>query len=313
MRLEQLEYFVRIVECHSFNKASQKLHITQPALTNAVRALEEELGLTLLIRGKKGVLPTSCGVRVYEDCKELLAGLSAKTAAWKALGTEVEEGGAVPLVAIPSACNYLVEGILPRIRAELKNIDIILHEATSYEFYDFLREGGARIGVTAFMDEERERELNRYKSLGFCGEALLEDEYRVFISTEHPLAAKEELGTEDCGGLEFATYSNQYKRPDSIFRMAARQMRVAGCHYLNSRESIMQMIAQNKAAGLFLHRMTQNNWYVRNGLICAKAVRGVRLLPSRHYLMFLEGDELDPAGKRVVGFIREHYAEAAEE
>ena len=53
MRLEQLQYFVQIVECHSFNKASQKLHITQPALTNAVKALEEELGVLLLVRGKE--------------------------------------------------------------------------------------------------------------------------------------------------------------------------------------------------------------------------------------------------------------------
>ena len=51
MRLEQLQYFVQIVECHSFNKASQKLHITQPALTNAVKALEEELGVLLLVSG----------------------------------------------------------------------------------------------------------------------------------------------------------------------------------------------------------------------------------------------------------------------
>ena len=53
MRLEQLQYFVQIVECHSFNKASQKLHITQPALTNAVKALEEELGVLLLVRGRE--------------------------------------------------------------------------------------------------------------------------------------------------------------------------------------------------------------------------------------------------------------------
>ena len=163
--------------------------------------------------------------------------------------------------------------------------------------------------MTAFIDEERERELARYRGMGFAGDALLEDEYRVFLSSEHPLAAKDELTSEDCGRLEFATYSNQYNRPDSIFSSAARQMRVTGCHYLNSRESIMQVIAQNRAAGLFLHRMTRNNWYVRNGLICAKAVHGLRLLPSRHYLMYLE-DGLNIPERRVADFIREHYGNA---
>ena len=54
MRLEQLQYFVQVVESHSFNKASQKLNITQPALTNALRALEEELGVQLLVRSHRG-------------------------------------------------------------------------------------------------------------------------------------------------------------------------------------------------------------------------------------------------------------------
>ena len=93
MRLEQLQYFVQIVECHSFNKASQKLHITQPALTNAVKALEEELGVLLLVRGKQGVVPTSRGVRVYEDCRELLTELNAKNSGVEGFrnGKEKEE------------------------------------------------------------------------------------------------------------------------------------------------------------------------------------------------------------------------------
>lgn len=61
MRLEQLQYFVQVVESHSFNRAAQHLNITQPALTNSIRALEEELGVQLLIRSRRGCVPTSWG------------------------------------------------------------------------------------------------------------------------------------------------------------------------------------------------------------------------------------------------------------
>ena len=54
MRLEQLQYFVQVVESHSFNKAAQKLNITQPALTNAIRSLEEKLDVQLLVRSRRG-------------------------------------------------------------------------------------------------------------------------------------------------------------------------------------------------------------------------------------------------------------------
>ena len=73
MRLEQLQYFVQIVECHSFNKASQKLHITQPALTNAVKALEEELGVRLFRREERPVGLTEAGELLYSRWRPLLA------------------------------------------------------------------------------------------------------------------------------------------------------------------------------------------------------------------------------------------------
>lgn len=59
MRLEQLQYFVQIVENRSFNKAAQKLFVTQPALTSSMNQLEEELGVRLLVRTKRGVSPTA--------------------------------------------------------------------------------------------------------------------------------------------------------------------------------------------------------------------------------------------------------------
>ena len=43
MKLDQLRYFVKVVESHSFNQAAKELYMTQPALTASIRAFEEEL------------------------------------------------------------------------------------------------------------------------------------------------------------------------------------------------------------------------------------------------------------------------------
>lgn len=75
MRLELLHYFVQIVESRSFNKAAARLFLTQPALTNAMNALEGELGTRLLVRSHKGVVPTAHGAVVYEDCRRILGEL----------------------------------------------------------------------------------------------------------------------------------------------------------------------------------------------------------------------------------------------
>lgn len=309
MRLEQLQYLVGIIDSGSFNKAAQALHITQPALTSAVKALENELGVSLLIRSSRGVLPTAYGRYIYEDGKELLREWRTRTEAWKARAGQGEApSGVTPVVAIPTACNYIMEEIVYPLQARSQPIAISLHETRPDEMYAFLKQGRARIGITAFLLREKEAMLSQYHKLHFKTRRLLEDEYRVFLSARHELANKEVLTAEDCRGLSFATYSSEYNNPGGLFQTAMTRFSPQNVYYLNSHESIMAMIAQNKAAGFFLHRMTRNNWYMKNGLVCAKAVEGERLLPSEHYLLWLGQDALSGDEKTVVDFILRHYA-----
>lgn len=310
MRLEQLQYFVQVVESHSFNKAAQKLNITQPALTNAIRSLEEELGVQLLVRSRRGCVPTAWGVRIYEDCKSLLAELTAKIASWKQPDTGGGEPVFVPVVAIPSACNYLTEHVFSSMKQALPLVDVVLHEAVVYELSSFLQQGKAHVGVTAFSEDEADRLIAQYREMGFVSEPLMKDEYYVFISSRHPLARKESLTVQDCSTLKLATYSNQMLKRNQLFQKKIFEViGITQYVYVNSRENIMQMVAQNKAAGCFLHRMSAYSWYVTNGLIRALPVEGMHLMPSSHYLIHLESSALSPAERQVVDFIRRHYGE----
>ncbi len=310
MRLEQLQYFVQVVESHSFNKASQKLNITQPALTNALRALEEELGVQLLVRSHRGCVPTAWGVRIYEDCKSLLAELSAKMASWKRLNAGSSEPVLVPVVAIPSACNYLTEHVFSQMKPEFPQVDIVLHEATVYDLYSFLKQGKAHVGVTAFSEGEAEKLVAQYRDIGFRSESLMEDEYYMFLSSSHPLAGKESLTVEDCASLTLATYSNQMLKRNQLFQKKIYDVvGIKRYAYVNSRENIMQMVAQNKAAGCFLNKMSAYSWYVANGLIRAVPVEGLHLMPSRHYLISLEDEALSPEERQVADFIRRRYGD----
>lgn len=61
MQYRQLRYFVKIVEAGSFSRAAATIHVAQPALSQQVAELEEKLGLKLLHRTPRGVVPTSAG------------------------------------------------------------------------------------------------------------------------------------------------------------------------------------------------------------------------------------------------------------
>ncbi len=72
MNLRQLQYFVRIVECGSLAKASRQLYIAQPALSQQLAKLEEEVGKPLLLRSSKGVTPTANGAALLHHARFLL-------------------------------------------------------------------------------------------------------------------------------------------------------------------------------------------------------------------------------------------------
>lgn len=72
MRLEQLEYLVKLSQCRSLSEASERLFITQQSLGKALRELEEELGVPLLLRSNKGCTLTAAGQEAVRQGKEIL-------------------------------------------------------------------------------------------------------------------------------------------------------------------------------------------------------------------------------------------------
>lgn len=69
MTLQQVLYALTIADCGSMNKASEKLFIVQPTLTSAIQELENELGLTIFLRTRKGVIPTPEGKEFLDDIR----------------------------------------------------------------------------------------------------------------------------------------------------------------------------------------------------------------------------------------------------
>ncbi len=77
LNLNLLKYFYEVVNEKNITKASEKLMVSQPAVTRAIKELENELGTKLLKRSKKGVVPTNEGIILYEHTKEILAKVSS--------------------------------------------------------------------------------------------------------------------------------------------------------------------------------------------------------------------------------------------
>lgn len=75
--LRRLRYFVKVAELGSVTRAAEELHIAQPAVSQQLRALEEDLGVKLMDRGPRGVILTEPGHRMLSEARELLVGMKA--------------------------------------------------------------------------------------------------------------------------------------------------------------------------------------------------------------------------------------------
>ncbi len=145
MELRQIRYFVAVAESGGFSRAAQRLHVSQPPLSTQVRRLEEELGVTLLERGSRGVTLTGAGEVFLEGMRAALARIErARTEARCAA-----HGGAGRLsIGFVSIADY---GILPpalkRFRAGHPQVEIQLHELTTDAQVRELRAAGIDLGI----------------------------------------------------------------------------------------------------------------------------------------------------------------------
>ena len=73
MRIQQLHYITKIVETGSMNEAAKQLFITQPSLSNAVKDLENEMGIEIFIRNPKGITLTRDGMEFLSYARQVVS------------------------------------------------------------------------------------------------------------------------------------------------------------------------------------------------------------------------------------------------
>lgn len=80
-QLQSMQVFVRVADARGFAEAGRQLHMSPPAVTRAITALEEVVGARLLVRTTRSVALTEAGARYYDDCVRILADIAEAAAA----------------------------------------------------------------------------------------------------------------------------------------------------------------------------------------------------------------------------------------
>ncbi|MFC3108393.1 LysR substrate-binding domain-containing protein [Undibacterium arcticum] len=151
MELRQLRYFVAIVDHGSLSRAARVLHVAQPALTQQLRQLEDELGAQLLHRSAQGVLTNDAGKIFYEHAQAILKQLGDARSA--VIQSSARPGGAVALGIPQSVSGALALPLLTAVRAQYPDINLQLSEELSGNLIEQLKSG--RINLAVLFDDDQ--------------------------------------------------------------------------------------------------------------------------------------------------------------
>ena len=178
MELRHLRYFIAVAEEENVSRAALKLHVSQPALSRQIHDLEDELGFALLERTAKSVRLTDAGRTFLEEARAVVQ--LSQQAVRNARAVATGEGGELRVGYAPSLTAYILPKALRAFQAEGPGRRVVLHDLSTEEMMNQLRDGkldvalAARPGAAALRGMDFE-ELAHYP---MC----------VAVPPDHPLA-----------------------------------------------------------------------------------------------------------------------------
>lgn len=209
MQLESLKMFCDVVESGSFSRAAQINHVTQSAVSQQIRALENRYQQKLLSRSARQVTPTPAGERLFRGCKEILARFGEVEQEIREQGTEV--AGTTSVAAIYSVGLHELQNILKSLLKAHPKVNVRLSYRPSEQVYDSVILGSAEIGIVAYPQARAGVDVVPFRN----------DKLVVVFPAGHPLASKSKVSMSAMAGLPFVAFDKEAptrKAIDRLFR-----------------------------------------------------------------------------------------------
>lgn len=145
MEIDQVETFLAVVTYGGFHRAAEALHVSQPAVSGRIRALEESLGVTLFTRGRANPTLSPAGKALRPHAEQLLRTVAMARQAVHEL--QPLTGGALRIAASLSVCTYLMPEVMEGYKAANPKVMVHLRSGNSMQVLKMVLDGEADIGV----------------------------------------------------------------------------------------------------------------------------------------------------------------------
>ena len=193
----QLRAFVVLARTGSFTKAASELHLTQSAVSHAMKALEQDAGCRLLDRTGKTVTATEAGELLLVHAERILAEMAHARAALEKLGKWGQSR--LRVGASATACRYVLPPVLREFGKEFPKCRIVIEPGDTPEMIELLGKGKIDLAVNL---EPPSREPLEFRP-------LFTDEMQFIVAPSHPWAASGRAVREEVAMQNYILYTRK--------------------------------------------------------------------------------------------------------
>jgi DNA-binding transcriptional LysR family regulator len=196
MDLRQLRYLVALAEEQHFTRAAEREHVAQPALSQQIKRLEDEVGVTLVERTTRQVTITHAGLLLVARARRILGEIDAATAELEAL--KGMESGHVTVGTMHTMGPVDVSIPLAIFHERHPGIELTVREQASEELAEMLRDDTLDLAFLSVTE--------RVESHGLGLHQLVSEELVAVLPTDHRFARRRKLRMAELRGEEFISY-----------------------------------------------------------------------------------------------------------
>lgn len=202
MKLAQLRQLLALQEYGTFSRAAQALYISQPSLSTSVQKLEEELGVQLIFRGRRGVLFTPVGLAVLEQTRNALQNVSEIYH----ICADAQLSGTLRLASTPHYCTSILLEVKLDMEQAYPALSVHLEENDSNSIWSEVEGDQLDAGLIQLCDVEEEKLQAGISAGTLRFVELFTERMCVAVNERHPLSQQAKVEPAELLRYPYGSY-----------------------------------------------------------------------------------------------------------